>query len=103
MNKDKLKSLFVKICVNSYPAMQSIDGRPVTHLYRREDLSKWAAEAVARGDSAFYCEPVDPNNPNGPLRLCDPKYEYKMVRPLTQEEYDDYFETEKEYEDEMEM
>ena len=38
-----------------------------------------------------YCEPVDPDNPHGPQKLSEPKYEYDLERPLTEEEYNNIF------------
>ena len=32
---------------------------------------KWAEETIKRGENYFYYEPVNPENPNGELRLCE--------------------------------
>lgn len=82
--KTQIKSKIHKICVNRFPAYDS-DGR--VQLYRRPDLSEWAAKAAADGERYFYVEAVNPNISGGKLRLCSPKYEYR-VESLTQEEYD---------------
>lgn len=89
-----IEDLFVKVIVNRYPSCESkmIDGRPRLRamFYRREDLSKWAAEAFERGEHWFYCEPVNPENPNGKLRLCEPKHMYKLRSGyITEEEYEE--------------
>lgn len=65
------------------------NGKPM--LYRREDLTKWAKEAFERGEKYFYCKPVDEKNPYGPLALCEPEYKYRLLRPLTEEEYNNIF------------
>lgn len=60
-------------------------------LYRREDLTQLAKEAFERGEKYFYCKPVDEKNPYGPLVLCEPEYKYRLLRPLTEEEYNNVF------------
>lgn len=82
--KTQIKSKIHKVCINGLPAYDS-DGR--VQLYRRPDLSEWATKAAADGERYFYVEAVNPNISGGKLRLCDPKYEYR-VNSLTQEEYD---------------
>lgn len=82
--KAQIKSKIHKVCINGLPAYDS-DGR--VQLYRRPDLSEWAAKAAADGKRYFYVEAVNPNINGGKLRLCCPKYEYR-VDSLTQEEYD---------------
>lgn len=87
---EELAKLFDKCCTNLYHAVDLKDSsKPM--LYRRNDLSRWAEEAFERGEKYFYCEPVDPNNPYGKLRLCEPKYVYKLYRNLTEEEYENVF------------
>lgn len=86
-----LSLVFKKVCVNRYPAVEyrvsdgKVTSRPA--LYRRSDLSDWAEEAFEKGETSFYAEPVDPANPYGKLRLCEPKYVYELKRSLTVEEY----------------
>lgn len=82
--KAQIKSKIHKVCINRFPVYDS-DGR--IQLYRRPDLSEWAAKAAADGERYFYVEAVNPNVNGGKLRLCEPKYEYR-VESLTQEEYD---------------
>ena len=82
--KTQIKSKIHKVCINGLPVYDS-DGR--VQLYRRPDLSEWAAKAAADGERYFYVEAVNPNISGGKLRLCNPKYEYR-VESLTQEEYD---------------
>ena len=85
-----IEKLFDKCYTNLYHAADPQDKtRPM--LYRRTDLTNWAAEAFERGERYFYCEPVDPQNPYGALRLCEPKYVYKMRRSLTPEEFKNVF------------
>lgn len=81
--KAQIKSKIYKVCINGLPAYDS-DGR--VQLYRRPDLSEWAAKAAANGERYFYVEAVNPNINSGKLRLCCPKYEY-TVDNLTEEEY----------------
>ncbi len=52
---------------------------PSGMLYRRNDLTRWAQEAEQRGEPYFYIRPVDPNNPNGELELCNPTYYYRAT------------------------
>ncbi len=83
MNLQELKLLFRKTCINSLPAEK--DGKPMN--YRRADLSAWAKEACENGQSVFYTTPIDPKNPNGKLKLCEPEYRYTPIRGLFPEEY----------------
>lgn len=81
--KTQIKSKIHKVCINGLPVYDS-DGR--VQLYRRPDLTEWAAKAAADGERYFYVEAVNPNVNGGKLRLCNSKYEYR-VESLTQEEY----------------
>lgn len=47
--KEDLKKCFRKDCINIYSAED--DGKP--RLYRRTDLTTWAAEAFSRGENYF--------------------------------------------------
>lgn len=78
-----LKKCFQKKCLNAYSAEE--DGHPM--LYRRNDLTQWAAEAFARGEQWFYAEPVNAAKPYGKLQLTEPKYAYVCHRQLTEEEF----------------
>lgn len=82
--EEQIKSKIHKVCINRLPVYDS-DGR--VQLYRRADLSEWAAKAADVGADYFYVEAVNPNVSGGKLRLSLPKYEYR-VDSLTQEEYD---------------
>ena len=85
--KEDLKKCFRKDCVNVYSAEEN--GQP--RLYRRTDLTMWAAEAFARGEECFYAEPVDPKKPYGELKLAKPKYMYTCSRALSEEEFEAVF------------
>lgn len=88
-SKDELKFLFRRVCTNAYPATTP-DGKP--RPYRRDDLSRWAKEASDKNESHFYAEPTNPKQPNGKLRLCDPEYEYRLTRGLSEKEFAILFE-----------
>ena len=82
--KSEIKSKIHKIYTNAHPVYDNT-GRIMSYL--RPDLSAWANEFAKCGKRYFFTEPVDPANKYGKLRLCEPKYEYR-VDNLTQEEYD---------------
>lgn len=81
--KEDLKKCFRKDCVNIYSAEEN--GKP--RLYRRTDLTTWAAEAFSRGENYFCAEPVNPKEPCGKLKLAKPRYVYTCSRALTEEEF----------------
>lgn len=85
-NMEDLKNAFRRVCTNAF--LTNDNGECV--MYRREDLYKWSKEAFERGDTFFYAEAVNKNDPNGKLRLCEPKYEYKL-RSLSEEEFKKLF------------
>lgn len=87
---EDLKYLFVKSFKNMFPATDR-DGK--LQRYLRQDLQQWAKDAKDKGENFFYADPVDPANPNGELKLAEPKYKYKMVRQLTEEEFNNLFGT----------
>ena len=89
--KEDLKKCFRKDCVNIYSAEEN--GKP--RLYRRTDLTTWAAEAFSRGENYFCAEPVDPKKPYGKLKLAKPRYVYTCSRALTEEEFKAVFGEEK--------
>ena len=82
--KSEIKSKIHKIYTNAHPVYDNT-GRIMSYL--RPDLSAWANEFAKCGKRYFFTEPVDPVNKYGKLRLCEPKYEYR-VDNLTPEEYD---------------
>lgn len=84
-----LQERFIRVCTNWYSAKNYKTNEPT--WYKRGDLWQWAQEAYERGEDYFYAEPVDHNNPNGKLRLCEPHYEYKFVDTLSEEEYKNVF------------
>ena len=81
------KDFFQKKCTNQMLATTVRDGKLVPMLYRRGDLTQWAKEAYERGEPYFYCEPVNPDKPNGELQLCEPKYIYVLKQGLSEEEF----------------
>lgn len=90
-----VEKLFKKVCTNAYLATRWERNRKTDtfektyQLYRRDDLYQWSKEAFERGEKYFYAEPVDPKNPYGKLRLCEPHYVYQLVAPLTPKEYEE--------------
>ena len=85
--KEDLKKCFRKECVNAYSAEE--DGKP--RLYRRNDLTVWAAEAFSHGEKYFYAEPINKKEPYGKLQLTEPKYVYVCNRQLAEEEFEAVF------------
>lgn len=84
---DDLSQCFSVTCMNAHPA--SNNGKPM--LYRRNDLYQWSKETFENGKNYFFVEPVDPKKPNGELRLSEPRFEYKLKRNLTKEEFTSVF------------
>lgn len=70
-----------KISVNVFPAYTDslTTGELVPQLYKRSDLHQWAEQARKNGERVFYATSVNPAEPNGELRLCDPQYEYQTT------------------------
>ena len=91
----ELKQLFKKQIANRYISTCPYGG---PQPYLKPNMTKFAEQAYKCKEEYFYCEPIDPNNPNGPQKLCEPKYEYDLERSLTEEEYNSIF---LEYEDEQ--
>lgn len=91
---ETFKNKFVKVCTNSTRAYdtKTVDGvlTKVPMLFRREDLTQWAKEAFERGEDYFYYEPVNPLNPYGKQRLCEPNYAYALKHKLTPDEFDTF-------------
>ena len=93
MKIEDLKEKFEKVCVNASSAYTvNCDGRKKCVQYRRDDFAAWAKEAMERGEKYFYHEPVDPKDPYGKHRLCEPKYVYRMQSDLSVKEYKSLFE-----------
>lgn len=80
--KDDIKAKFVKVCTNGHLSNGS---------YKNKDYIKWAKEAADKGEAYFYTELADPKKPFGAKRLCGPKYEWRLVEALTEEEYERLF------------
>lgn len=57
--------------------------------YRHPDHYNMATKAYDEGRKYYYFEPVDPNNPYGKLRECEPKYVYECSVRLTEDEYEE--------------
>lgn len=73
-----IKAKFVKVCTN---------GHLSNGTYKNKDYIKWAKEAADKGEAYFYTELADPKKPFGPKKLSSPKYEWRLVDALTEEEY----------------
>lgn len=58
--------------------------------YRRADLHNWAKEARKNGQEQFYYTCVNPNDPFGELKLCDPKYHYEATLSFDTELYEQW-------------
>lgn len=84
---DDLRQCFSMTCMNAHQA--SNNEKPM--LYKRNDLYQWSKEAFENGKDYFFVEPVDPEKPNGELRLSEPRFEYKLKRNLTKEEFNSVF------------
>lgn len=75
--------------IKRYPCYEDINKTRV-QLYKRLDLNNWAELARLDGHDCFYARPVDKNNPNGELMLCEPKYEYKSTITVEREMFDEW-------------
>ena len=73
-----LKKKFSKVCTN---------GHLSNATYKNKDYIKWAKEALEKNEPYFYTELVDPKKPFGPKKLSSPKYEWRLMEPLTEEEF----------------
>ena len=93
MTKNDVEKLFVKVCTNRSPAVDFKNGKRVPFLYRRNDLTEFAKQAFEEGKNYIYTEPVNPNNPYGPQRICEPKYVYKLRDNLSEEQYKELIES----------
>jgi len=58
--------------------------------YKRGDLYDWAVEARENGKSFFYVEPIDKNDPYGPLRLCEPTYHIESTISIDKDTWDNW-------------
>ena len=76
-----IKDKFERVCTNAHDAMGT---------YKKKEFKEWANEAIAKGEPYFYTEPIDPKNPFK-VRLCEPKYEYRLKDGLTPEEFNELF------------
>ena len=76
--KEDLKKKFVKVCTN---------GHVSNATYKNKDYIKWAKEALEKNEPYFYTELVDSKKPFGPKKLSSPKYEWRLMESLTEEEF----------------
>ena len=83
-----LQSLFKRQVFNKHISTCPYGG---PQPYLKPNMTELATQAYKRKEEYFYCEPVNPGNPNGPQKLSEPKYEYILERPLTEEEYNNIF------------
>ena len=88
MTIKKLGELFTRVCINEYPT-RTVSGK--RQYYKRSDLDQWCEEAYDKGEDFFYVEPVNPVNPYGKLRLCEPKYGYEFNGMLNENEFTEIF------------
>lgn len=58
--------------------------------YQRNDLNKWCEEAFKRGESYFSCRPIDSNDPNGKLELCEPNYQIEAILLFSKDFWDNW-------------
>ena len=68
---------------------------PVTETpwkYRHPDHYEIAMEAQKEGKQYYYYEPVNPDNPNGKLKRCEPKYVYRLDIVLNEDQYNEIME-----------
>lgn len=80
-----------KLLDSYYSAWEYSNGKKVNpQLYRRGDLNVWAEEARKHGESGFFAEPVDLNNPYGELRLCEKKYHYQTSLKIDNDLYEQW-------------
>lgn len=79
--------MFQKICLNAYSAEEN--GQP--RLYRRNDLTQWAAETFASGEQWFLCGASKRKRTVWKIQLTEPKYVYVCNRQLTEEEFEAVF------------
>ena len=77
-------------CDMGYSHKYYSDGTKGPRLYRRDDLSTWAAEAFSRGEEYFYFRPINPNNPYGALELCEPTSHYRASIDLDTETWENW-------------
>ena len=59
-------------------------------LYMREELNQWAKEAREQGKKYFYYRPVNPDEPNGKLELCDLTYHIDATISFDMDTWNDW-------------
>ncbi len=83
-----LKSHFTKKLANQYISTCPYCG---PQPYLKPNMTEFAKQAYKCKEEYFYCEPIDPNNPNDPQKLTEPRYEYFLDESLTEEEFNNIF------------
>ena len=84
---EKLLSFFEKWCVNQYDVYVWEDefGNALRMTYENGDLDNLCQEALFKGEKYFYANFDEESNS---YIAAEPKYEYRLTRALTEEEYD---------------
>ncbi len=72
------KITITKVVLNAYNAVQFKNGKPEPMEYRREDLTRWANDAFQNDEFYFFADPIDPNQPCGVLKRCEPRTAYRI-------------------------
>ena len=86
------KSKLCKVCTNKVHTGLGIVPKD-RKMFLREDLSNMAKEGREKGLTYIYVEPENPDYPLGPLKLSEPKYEYRIKDlRISEEEYKSMFE-----------
>ena len=79
------------MCVeNRYHAWEDFPLNTKPQRYKRADLYCWAEEARKNGQDYFYARPVDPENPYGPMELCESSYHYATRMNIDKKLYEEW-------------
>jgi len=68
----------------------TMDKNGQRYWYKRRDLNDWCIEAYMRGEEYFSYRPVNPQDPNGKLELCEPEYQIETTLLFSKEIWDDW-------------
>lgn len=78
------------MCIDGrYPVWENNE-HTKPQLYKRNDLNTWAQEARDRGEDCFYARPVNPNDPYGELKHCEPNYHYDCHMTIDKDLYEQW-------------